>query len=329
MISYRFAPDIERARTLDRNMHVELAKSLAHVIDAAQAEIPSLQPILKPVIASINGGGIVTPAAFGCYYELVSAILAEDRVAAIEHAGRIARLSDPADLLPVIALGSPPDEVNDLYFRLMNADTGGELAFRSPDPAVADAFRARLASGFELLDRAVPELAGEIRSIVRQIIIAGGDPSQPMQFDGASHYQLWGALFLNGAFHTDAIAVAEVLAHESAHSLLFGFCTQQALVENEDDELFASPLRLDLRPMDGIYHATFVSARIHWSMLRLAESDVLGASERKRAADAADLDLQNFLIGDDVIREHGRLTEVGSAILDSAREYIAHARVAA
>ena len=51
------------------------------------------------------------------------------------------------------------------------------------------------------------------------------------------------------------------LIHEYSHNLLFGIARNEPLVFNDPEERDESPLRQDLRPMDGIYHALFVSAR--------------------------------------------------------------------
>ena len=79
------------------------------------------------------------------------------------------------------------------------------------------------------------------------------------------------------------LSLLETLAHEAAHSLLFGIQISGPLVLNPDDARFASPLRVDLRPMDGVYHATFVSARMHFAMQELLASGLLkGEADRPR-----------------------------------------------
>lgn len=204
----------------------------------------------------------------------------------------------------------------------MNGDSRLQLGLQSPPADSAAAFRRRLARAFDLLDHALPALAGEIRGLVNEVVIVAGDPTQSLQFDGGSHFQLWGALFLNGDFHHTDQALIEVLAHESAHSLLFGFCTETALVENTDDELFVSPLRPDPRPMDGIYHATFVSARMHWAMSRLLASRLLDEAGEEAARAALAGDIRNFDAGYGVVAEFGRLTPLGAALIGEAKSYM-------
>jgi hypothetical protein len=54
----------------------------------------------------------------------------------------------------------------------------------------------------------------------------------------------------------------EHLIHEASHLHLFAMMGEDPLVLNPDSERFSSPLRADKRPMSGIFHATFVIARI-------------------------------------------------------------------
>jgi hypothetical protein len=323
MTQFDFYPDASRALSLDREMHRELGLSLRHVCEASQAAIQFDQIGMTRLIDQLSGSNVVSPTVFARYYELVEAIT-DDRFDDVKRLFHELANADPVPkTLQVVTLGEPElGEESERYKRLMNADTTIDLGLLPPTPEVAAAFRERLARGIRLLDIVLPELSGEIRAIVHQIVIVGSDPKAKFQFDGGSHFQLWGALFLNGNFHPDEIAIAEVLAHESAHSLLFGFCTHEPLVYNDDDELFSSPLRVDKRPMDGIYHATFVSARMHWTMSQLAQSDALDTAQKERAQAAAETDAVNFNSGYAVVAEHANLSNTGRSLMASAKAYM-------
>jgi hypothetical protein len=86
------------------------------------------------------------------------------------------------------------------------------------------------------------------------------DTGRPSEFDGASTFYLWGAVFttIEGKSPVD---LAQTLAHETGHLLLFGSMLGRPLVENEDDERYDSPLRRDPRPMEGVVHAAYVMDR--------------------------------------------------------------------
>lgn len=318
-----FRPDSQRARKLNFRMNSELGASLQHVCEQAYGQLSFDRIALRTLVDHLLEGRNVPPATFAHYFELVKAIYAESRDEAERRLNLLASTDLSERPLEITALGSPElEDATQVYFDKWSENMGPSLGFREPTGKIVQDFQPRLSDGLELVRQALPELYGEIEAIIHQIVIVGSNPDSKYQVDGGSHFQLWGALFLNGHFHPDRVAVAEVLAHESAHSLLFSFCTQEALTNNDEEMTYTSPLRPDPRPMDGIYHATFVSARMHWAMTELAKFGALTAGERERALKCAEEDRLNFLSGYSVVEQHGDLTETGAALMANARDYI-------
>jgi HEXXH motif-containing protein len=267
-----------------------------------------------------------SPQTFGAYYEMVIAIEQEELEEARQLAGEILSAA-PMRGLRVGAIDDRPQDHAERYWRMFLPD---EQIAMAPGAELAEQTQQRIADGLELLDRGFPAMADEIRALLREIVIAAGtDDPKALTFDGVSAYMLWGAVLLNGRGQKSILDMAQALAHESGHNLLFGFCTSGSLVENEDDELFSSPLRLDPRPMDGIVHATYVTARMHQTVARLLESGVLDTEQREAAEKDLLLHQRNFASGDQVVRDNGRLTEIGREVIESARRYMASATAAA
>lgn len=324
-----FGPNPDEARTLDARMNKGLRESLEHISEAVAGAARESQDEngrrvlteLHDLIRPVPDVRFFSPAAFGHYYELAIALAGDDFEAARLSARRLrdcAPRGYGANGQQILALGQNADR-DEIYMRRMG-DVGA--SFNPPPDSALDEFRPRLEAARALLRRSAPELVEEIDIIVREMVLAVGNPRAKLQFDGASHYQLWGLLFLNPTFHSTAVALAEVLAHESGHSILFGHTYHEPLVFNPDDELYPSALRLDPRPMDGVYHATWVSARMHWTMSRVANDPAASAEERAAARKAADEDAVNFAKGIDVIDAHGQLSETGRRLMDSARAYM-------
>jgi HEXXH motif-containing protein len=192
-----------------------------------------------------------------------------------------------------------------------------------PPPELSRACQQQLAGAFALLECGDPELAGEIRALLREIVLAVG-PIRPgsMTFDGASSFMLWGAIVLNPRMFTSALDVAQALAHESGHNLLFGLCADGGLVEDDDVPRYTSPLRQDLRPMDGIVHATFVTARMHRSLLELRASGALSGADGERSDRLLTAHVRNFAQGWEIVARDARLTERGRSIMDGARRHM-------
>ena len=317
---YGFLPDIDRAAQLDAWRHADLADSLEHISEACRENLPTVTETLTPVIACLRSGKQLCPDAFGDYFELGEALFDKDAERASKAAALLAAVPERGGSLRIACRGS--GEISRLEDSL-DRRLGDEAASFAPlAPEDGAAFVKLLDEGFELLHAGFPELEGEIRAIIHEIVLAQAPKGAKMEFDGASHYQFWGLLLLNPRHHPTRLAVAEVLAHEAGHSLLFGLTREEPLVRNPDEELYASPLRVDPRPMDGIYHATFVSARMALAMETLAESGVLTDEEREQALDAAAKDRENFASGDGVVREHGDLTDSGAQIMANARAWI-------
>lgn len=122
-----------------------------------------------------------------------------------------------------------------------------------------------------LIEAADAALASEIRELVIEVVGASRSAHAGRGFGGASSFMLWGSVLLNTEYYDAKLDMMAALLHETAHQLLFGLSLDQPVVENDVEERYASPLRPDPRPMDGIFHATFVCARMHYGYARLME----------------------------------------------------------
>lgn len=329
-ISPHFFPDGARAVSMDARMRVGLADSLAYLAETVREQLSADMQALDALVARMRAGESYPPSTFGLYYEAASALIDGDTERALELLDELVceqpRASSGLRIVTLDESGTRSNAAR--YQRLMDSDARTRFGFLQPSPEVAKEARQLALASLDRLERAVPALAQESRMLVRDLIFVAGEPGAAYQFAGGSSYMLWGALFLNAEHHTDEIAMIEAMAHESAHSLLFGFSYDEALVENADDELYPSPLRDDPRPMDGIYHATYVSARMHWALSQLLSSGALSAPEAAFARDARDADLRNFFDGHAVVSEHGRLTVTGQALMTEALTYMQSVRAA-
>jgi hypothetical protein len=321
-----FTPDPIRAAALDRRMHRELADSIAHLDEVSAPIVPHDGNACQKILGQLRSGLVFPPVTFLRYYQLTLALLAEKHEqanACWEALLQSVPMSSTGLIRPLM---EPFDNETLSIFKLVGSqDAKIDIGILPPTTGEWESFRERYQAGRAMLEHLVPELAGEIQAIVHEVYVVAGDRSRTMQFDGGSHFQLWGGLYLNAHFHPTPQAIVEVIAHESAHGLLFGFCTDDPLVLNNDDELFRSPLRKDPRPMDGIYHATFVSARMHYALSALLERGSWAADERAALEMAREADRRNFFAGLGVFDAHGKPSELGRELMEGARGYMAKA----
>jgi hypothetical protein len=330
-LSISFRPSAAGGARVDDAVRQRAADSFALLRDPIAAERAEFRAPLDRCIASLRAGP-VRPALFALYADLVQAISSDDETAFLSAMRAIAEFDVEA-----------PDEIRAVT--ITEDDLGRGMPDRfvghldddptSPlrvGPVSADALsRAQQGLGetCALLDAAAPELGGEIRALIHEVVFLGAAPdSDGLSFHGASSFYLWGALFLNAAAHPDRATMAEGLAHEAAHCLLLGHTLGAPLVENDESERFISPLREDPRPMDGIVHATYVLARMHYCIERLLASSVLIAEERERLQAAKLRRRAEYAQGLEVVRSHARFTPVGRALFAGAQTYMSE-RIAA
>ncbi|HVF83821.1 MAG TPA: HEXXH motif-containing putative peptide modification protein [Sphingomicrobium sp.] len=309
---------------LDQRMRDRLADSLDYLCGQVGEPLALGREQIAQTVASVRAQP-QSPQLFGTYYDLVFA-LEQDQ---LDRARKLARElvstgyeeAVPTTGAHVGAIDDRPQAHAERCRRLFLPTP--EMA-EPPDAVILGECRRRVDDAFDLLDRGFPQLAAEIRALLREIVVATG-PEDPkaLTFDGASCFMLWGAILLNARGQKTVLDTAQALAHESGHNLLFGFCASGPLTDSPDDELFHSPLRADPRPMDGVIHATYVIARMHQTLQRLLSVGVLDDEQAEAARADLVLHRRNFHAGNEVIEQGGHLTELGHALMTSAREHMA------
>lgn len=102
--------------------------------------------------------------------------------------------------------------------------------------------------------------------------------------------------------------------HETSHHHLHALMGFDPLVLNPSSQTFVAPIRRDLRPMYGIYHATFVLSRICRLLKRLNESE--GGIYNEHLTK-----VQNqFILGLETVTNFGDLTDLGKKVLSTCEK---------
>ncbi len=322
--SWDFEPDAVRARQMDQLMRSRLANSLRHIQEQAGTVLDTLPQEIEPFLGRLEAAP-VSPVAFSYYFDIVLALEREEYAEARGFWQKLIALPSFSGGLRIQELVDPRhDEAAARYVRFFIADTGSDFQIFPPRPEESVQCRALIEGAFDLMKAGDPALANEISELVREITLASGsmDPAA-LTFDGSSSFMMWGGILLNARRGGGVLELVQMLAHESAHNLLFGMTTEEPLTLNSEDERYQSPLRIDPRPMEGIYHATYVSARMYRCVRRLLDSGVLDASQTELAEKDSAANAQFFRGGWKVVEEHGRLTPLGRGLMDSARAAMA------
>lgn len=188
--------------------------------------------------------------------------------------------------------------------------------------------RRQISLSFELMQQCAPELHRETLEIVHDIIVATPGAPQGLDLGGVSSFALWGAFAINpDTQDVDGwVHYFKTIVHEAGHSLLFAFARSEPLVQNHPDETYSSPVRPDLRPMDGIFHAAFVSAREAYALDRLLswheKTERLSAREVELAEGFFEDGVIAFWQCSEILRRDARLTPLGNTILRECERFM-------
>jgi hypothetical protein len=312
-------------------MRSRLGRSVIDIAVAAELTSADWYPGLLELGQISQGNEPVAPGLFAAYQDLI-ALISTQRLDEAQAVMEEMAVGDwRATSLALRDFGDEGFSARTLerYRRYLSVDPTTPLNLRAPEKGSGVAMRKRVRKALDFLATTHPDLAAEVKQIISEIVLAvdNGTIEDQSDFSGASSFALWGAVFFNVDEHDDAAEIAQALAHEAAHLLLFARAVNGPLVENPESERFSSPLRRDPRPMDGIFHATFVTARMHLAARCIYERGNLPDRKKKRLRQAILTHEANFDGGADTIRRSAKLTKLGREVLSGAEEYMAAARI--
>ena len=308
-------------------IQARLAESLRHIDEALDLpEGPETD--LASVARHLDAGGALEPQAYGHYYALIRALQGERPEGAMAHIRVLAASPRDPDAGVTIRLLGPGDFTRP-GMRAAKANFTSESLrpeqLRPIPPAAALRVRRALRRAMDIIRDHAPDSWSDFSRITTEIIAASGAMRDGMTFDGCSSLERYGSILVNMRRNRTPLVLAETLVHESAHSLLFALSCDDHRVLNPPTERYKSPLRIDPRPLDGIFHAAFVLARMHGFLAEVAANDGAPAPMRDEARKLAVRRRANFFDGYGVLVEHARFTETGRALIEDARQRVERA----
>lgn len=212
-------------------------------------------------------------------------------------------------------------DVGNLYLNQFNKinDDAYEFSCKPINVNLIDEYKLKINNLMNFIKDIDFETYMEIDNIVDDIYVFGVDfkDSQEMVYSGSDFDKL-GCIFFNEDIFVDKddLFILDKIIHESAHQILLSVMIHDEVVLNSDDERYPSPLRTGLRTMNGIYHAAFVLYRIARFFNQIIKKqntqysydDLISHINKNK---------EQFLACYDVISKNGKLTNLGSAIIEN------------
>jgi HEXXH motif-containing protein len=266
----RFEPSAIRARDLRRAMDASLWESVRDLLQELGADRPG--PANEPDPLGVSSGP-TRLLDYAAYFDLGACLRGQPKATegikarAVEHLQH--RLTADVPLEPVPAAPRisnydarhyTPNQLEQIS-RWWDTEPANRMALTGASEEEFVRSCQAIAVAMRHLSEAAPELHAEVELIVRDIVLAKPDGSQLIEYGGASSFGLWGALTINTETHCDWPQFYRQIVHETGHNLLFAIAREEPLMNADVSVRRRSPLREDPRPIDGIFHAAYVSAR--------------------------------------------------------------------
>lgn len=319
-----FPPNSARASFLYGEVKSRLADTFCQLFEASRSVAQIDESRFAAFLDQLRQARHISPRFFAIYFDILDAV-ARDNIDAVS--ASFAALTKIDDSSSDIACRNLTDDDLGIgnaarYKRWADTDPENPIHLNALTPEEFGHISKLAGEAFVLLDAAAPEVSGEIRALLEQVVFAKGDAGEKLTFHGISSFCLWGAILMNAEGHKTVLEVLQTLAHESSHMHLFGVALDSPLVLNDEDERYKSPLRFDPRPMDGIYHAVYVSARMHYALGRLLTSGILSPAQVEEARAACAIHVKSFREGIAVVEAEGKLSELGHHLMSEAKSYM-------
>ncbi|STX52637.1 HEXXH motif domain [Legionella busanensis] len=258
-------PEIGVAPILHTAYQDKFIHSLKEIIDYADKMLGNDYQSLLNRIAIIESQSpkFISPRLYSSYFKLLKAMQNDD-VTLVKQIISALKTEDYAWSMQEmqVNLGLQESWEKQIFYEEVCVAFGSDkLQASTPLSSQLEQFQADVQEAIKLIIAADFKFATEIETLVSTLFLVESKVSV-----GATSPMFFGAIYLSlpksHIENSTMLFLIEHLVHETSHLFLNTILAYDPLILNEPTELFCSPIRTDLRPLLGIYHATFVLSRV-------------------------------------------------------------------
>lgn len=215
-------------------------------------------------------------------------------------------------------LQSMPAFFRDLILEDIQHEAPETLVLKKSAPADLEKTEQFLTQARAILEKHEHDAFGEVTTFLPQI----------MTYDcpetvSSSSFNLFGLGFTHNTASAQTIMdYIFFYVHEAAHTFLFTLACDDALVLNDFNERFSSPIRHDPRPMEGIFHAFFVAARFMLVLPKLNVQEWGNNAEISRYGELSEKLSRIYAESKKLIQAHGKLTPLARELFKNTCQIV-------
>ena len=316
-------PCVKRGSYLKENFRSSLFLSLNHLLEVAQEAINTdLSDKIVEKLNLLSSEKNLSSFLYGYNYMLIKSIKAND----VTHVRFLLESFCNQNFIindKFIYYNDFDVARKEILKEICSFELPYSLSFHNLSPLDFEKTKKIIKQGLELLALNLPDWYAEITLLVSEILILNTD-----NLRAGSSFDLFGLIYINFDYKAEKLTdIISFIIHESAHLYIFLLSLKDPLVLNPPEERYQPPsaknaLRMDKRPVIGIFHATFVLARIIHVLQRLCDSKIIPESEITYCYELMEAYKIRFLWGYDTIEQYGKLTKLGRNLSISTKKLL-------
>ncbi|KPA23247.1 hypothetical protein shim_15430 [Shimia sp. SK013] len=321
-------PDPKKVSQTRAEIQVRILESFNHLIFEFFSE-HYRPPVSKDALVGLISSDekFPSPAVFALHGALVKTALEDDQSKIPALYRTLAEMVDRGAFsrrdICVTPLSAPPFHKDDL--RLLSDaysdDVGLTADLQPPSLQETKAAVQMIEQAVELLSSTRAPWGEELILLANEVVLAVPGPNARSSFGGAAVFDAFGSVLMNPRMLHDTPSTALSLVHETSHQQMFLFHLDDPVILNDEQAVYQSPLRKQSRPMEGIFHAMWVSGRMAQAANDImvsapSENTMLSLSQLKDTA------ITSFRDCAETVADHALLSEFGTKLFTDARAVV-------
>jgi len=310
---------------LHQDFKDNLKKSFISLIETIGKSLPEKVNLSQEKIENLDTQFKISPAIYYIYFDLLASVRRND-------VSRVLQFLKYFDNIPQQDLYKHDLKIENIKeefweHELIDNLESRELFEGAPqtrlnkitDNRIFNDNEEKIKQSLDIIKKLDPIFYQEVDSYLSDIKIHKGQ-----YIVGLTSPKFFGCVFLSLPRQRDKniyLYYIEHITHETSHLNLNAILLHDRLVINNAEAIYPAPIRKDLRPMLGVYHASYVLSRVVRIFNKIKQSNDYNEQLVFKGVDEKLEEFKSmFLKGIEVIEKHAVLTSFGKKIFDSMME---------
>lgn len=199
-----------------------------------------------------------------------------------------------------------------------SGDLTRDIQYFPLDAEEAAKMKSSIQHGLKILEEKFPDFFSEFQELVSEILLL-----KAQGLIQGSSSDLFGMIYKSYLSPWEKITdVLEFIIHEQSHLYVYSLNKDDPLVLNSTG-VHHSPIRKEIRPIMGIYHAVFILARVIYVLKKACTLKIIPENENDYCQKFIKEYNTYLTEGLDTLNTHAQMTPLGKKLIDSATKLAA------